>query len=777
MKKLLNILTSLSLVTVSSASVVACRKGIDFTNQTDDAIKILSVTSLNTEMLVNNGVKIGGNVSQEEIRDLIKMLGIDSILQQNSTGSQFALSFRAFIMANQLLGNISSSIPNYGWINTKLQWQSSHWGFSQLFKRAGNYGVAMNASGWLPTDDDFSLSVTFLDEDKQGWKGGDDLFYARVNINKRIVVDDDGILDVEQSNPNAVWYEPGTDLNSISAADVVEQSTSSQTKNRGNVYQGFVNSSQLIKLEKIYDPDATSVPSSIFTYSPSTVDLVNNMFVVSNIVNKVLENNQQEIADAISNYLLDKPIYIGESVELEHVERRIRNQIYIQMFIGMLKRYDAANDFSEEDLSYANTIMPRWWLHIKSQLTIISELPHLTAEQKAQTTTLIEAWNAYQIKDREGELSGTEISTINQELTAIIKFSKDFATYNSAEVKLALTDLVTKFSMQSTEIVGSAGSETSWNMISDLSNFGANPAYIIKVRYYFKKFDAELDHEDKLTYNPDANKDPISTSTTFISDAGFYNVFYKPRINYLLKDYSTKMLASYKGGYYVPGVESKALLADVFDTALVENNSSFDNGQTNTDNDWFKAAGYLTQFGVTDKNKISIPKLADLVSNNITQKFIDAFSISKTSKYKSIADYDISFDNMVAGQYLLNYGRDQRDDDKAFEEIITGTNPFMTASDLTNNGSSKFRDDVWEYGLSTDLYRFDLIFNKLDSYGFVNPNVSDKGQWWNQTQFSREEIYAGLDIYSETNQNVLDAFKSYWDQWVRNNKNNLDHKF
>gem|GEM_PF-4909853 len=49
------------------------------------------------------------------------------------------------------------------------------------------------------------------------------------------------------------------DGNNISASEPVEQSTNPQTENRGVIYQGFVNSSSLIYLGNIFNPDISSI--------------------------------------------------------------------------------------------------------------------------------------------------------------------------------------------------------------------------------------------------------------------------------------------------------------------------------------------------------------------------------------------------------------------------------------------------------------------------------------------------------------------------------------
>ncbi|ARU91461.1 hypothetical protein SCLARK_00846 [Spiroplasma clarkii] len=754
MKKLLTILMATVVISGSLTNVVACKKGINLTNNTPDSVRMLSITSLNTNMLVRNRVKIGANISQSDLKDLIKLLGLETSMNQSINGPSLGLSFRVVLLANQLLGNISASVPNYQWINSKLQWQSSRWGFNQFLRLSAERGIASNASAWLPTNDDFSLSVTFLDSEKAGWKGAGNPKYARVNINKRIVVDDKGIVDVPKSNADAVWVLPNADPAKLNAAITVEHSTNPQTQNRGHIYQGFVNSSELIDLQDIFDDSITTVPSSVFGYTPSVVDLVNNMFINSNIVNKVLADNQAEIEDALNDYLTNEPIWLGSKVILEDVKTRLRNQIFLMMFNGMLNRYDNKYDYSDSDLEYANQIMITIWEKVRSAVYRIKELEHLEDVAKQRVLVFYESLSDSQEKDRNGELTSSEISAIINELRYAIKISRENGTFGSTEDDIAaMSELKTNFYYSDMD-----GRNHEIKSMANLSNFGANPSQLLNIGYFYQSLDPLEDNVDKLTYSPDKGKDQWSTDQEFISDDGFLNAFYNDRFNKIYPEIA-------KESGWGQGGNDKTVQSEPFDLSKLGDDTDY------SDEDWFAGAGYLDQFKVNDNNKdeISIAMMARLISDGATRQLQDAFAIGFAG--------GISFDNYYQGNFSYSFEDNRKDDDEAFLTLITSEN-FVQLIDLAKNtGKSNLRDTIYDSGLEFGSAEITLyINNSFDSYGNIRLQDKPSLTWWSLQDSSIENHSFNVILNIDNDKGSKGALINYWKSWVMNNPDNLDHK-
>lgn len=277
MKKTFLYLFVSNLIITSSLSLVSC---VWNPNSLSNMQKIMHITSLNTNLLENHNVNIYGKLEQETIEDFIQNVNInfEGSFLEYFTLESFTASLRVSLAASQLLGEISTRVPNLSWVNNQINWQSSRWSINQFAHFSVTQSLAMNASGWLSTDDEFSISVTFLNEDKTGWTGFADEenpVYARINVNQRISVNEEGYLIIDESNPSAIWIDENMDENNISASEPVEQPANKQTENRGVIYQGFVNSSSLIYLRNIFNPDISSIVV-LWSMTPSIIDMVNN---------------------------------------------------------------------------------------------------------------------------------------------------------------------------------------------------------------------------------------------------------------------------------------------------------------------------------------------------------------------------------------------------------------------------------------------------------------------------------------------------------------------
>ncbi|AOG61057.1 hypothetical protein SHELI_v1c11100 [Spiroplasma helicoides] len=284
MKKLVKFLLSFSIVANMVSMTTSCNGSLGFSSSYTNEQKILSITSLTTSLFEKYDVKLMSKLDEDNLAEWKKLI---INLYANTMGYTFTgeeeltkvldASLTQYVMANILLNEVAAKIPALSWINNKVKWQAAKWNYTDLVDaKSPKQPIAKNAAGWI-SDDEWSLSVTFLNSDKTGSQQGETPFYARINVNKKIALQDNSLeVDTKNSNPYSFWRT--SDGNVPDAITPIANSSATQTKNYGVIYQGFVNSSTLIDLSNIiYNSDKNYMPSSFLDFTPSVVDMVNNI--------------------------------------------------------------------------------------------------------------------------------------------------------------------------------------------------------------------------------------------------------------------------------------------------------------------------------------------------------------------------------------------------------------------------------------------------------------------------------------------------------------------
>ncbi len=780
MNKLIMLLGSISISSASLLTVVSCGRTGRMNVITSEQEKITSLTSLKKSSLTENNVKLGGNISTEEIWKLVEALKLTEVIKNNPTATAMIESLRSFVMSNMLLSEIAAKVPGLGWIVQKLQWQNLNWGFNQLYDVDNEKSAfAKNASGWMENNDQWSISVTFLNEDLTGWVGINNPVYARININQKVGVNDDGTVNLENSNPDAVWPDENNKIDGSSAFLPIASSTSDQTKKRGFIYQGFVNSSELINLTDIYDPNKTTLPSGSLIYTPSATDFVNNSILQGDIVNESLKNAKDEIKKAIEKYLLNDPIFISDNMNADHIQIRIKNQIYAVLFKELLLR--RKRDFKEEQLVYSNSLITMYWNSIITKAKRVRDSEYINSDDYNTINNIIEDFINKKDKDlstdfsKDGGLSESEANTVYENLLKIIKFSKNDNDVSKTEVDFAEKNITTEMYKRNYDF-----SSNSFNNGNDIpllkpenyEDFGLNGSYQFKVIYYNKPI-AESDRPD-FTYLSDENKTPFKDD--FISDLGFKNVFTKPRFETLLKTFNKKsnmnnqtLIDDYK--------DSEVNVIEPFNLSEVD-----DNNVKNPS--WFKDAGYLKQWlgDNADDSDWRIKNLLGVINKTSKERLIQIFDTSSKT-HENITNYNLSASNLVFGE-LTNHSNPsspingKSNDDEAFAKLISNKSgnelPFHIV-DVDKNGNSDSRDFIHEAGLENlQPFNLRLMVGTLDTYG-KKVDTLDYSQWWYNDLYdlSSTKLEVWLNIYKSDS--IYQAFVNYWNDNVKNNENNPDN--
>ncbi|AHI53063.1 hypothetical protein [Spiroplasma culicicola] len=787
MKKLLNLLMISSLVASSTSVVVSCRGGAGMSVDYTDQEKMLAITTLNTQKLKDSAVKLGGNISKDQVESLLKLLGINTE-GSSSARAVMTASVKAYIMANQLLSQISAKVPGYGWINSKLQWQSQRWGFAQLFSEdteKAQQAMGKNASGWLKNENEWSLSVTFLNEDLIGWNGRGNPKYARVNINKKIDVDLDGNVVLENSVPEAVHRTDPT--MTVSALTPVEQSTHEQTKGRGYVYQGFVNSSSLIDLDGIYDPNDTSIPGSIFSYTPSATDFVNNLLLDSDIENDILIQDKDIIESALNDLLLEEPIYLSEGMNIAHIDVKLKNRIFAALFTGLLDRKNPERGFTEEDLIYANSIMPSYWSQIMSKIKQILNAGYLNDTENAELKEIESTFSQYRSIDLEElglGLTRAQIDEVYEKLLKVIRWSHNDKAINTGEMSFAVGSLRMNVYKRVPSINGGGNGESSLinlNNVDAYRNFGFNGTSQLVVNYYNQIMPEE--EASKLSYDPDGAKNPLNGDEEFISDKGFKNVFFKPRFETLLQEYNlthNQTLVDNNLVFETPN-GTNTLTVEPFDLDEIKNIDDIDSDI------WYENAGFYRPGNSHDDWRIA--ELINYILQSSKKQLIDLFNPEPTNsgkiKQNNIGNYDISTKYLIDGVYdnwnILPKVTDweQKDDDIAFYELLSKDyQPFHITDSIKDGGSSTLRQNIYLNGLISQQNSYSpelrIMRGNVSTYGEILDTLAHD-QWWKSSNYNSDvsQIYLYLNLGSDLN--TVNAFKAYWDRHVRNNYSNPDH--
>lgn len=804
-----------------------------------DNQKILSLTVLNTQKLVDYGVKIGSGVDFEKAELMLKALGLyDAIKYGNKlTASIMTSSIRTYIMSNQLLTQIAQKVPGFDWLNSKLQWQSSRWNVKDLVKASSEkQAFGRNAAGWLENDE-WSISVTFLDDKLEGWVNPLDApYFARININRKIAVNYDASVDESESTKGAIWTNPETGK-TPTAIEPIKASTHPHTKNSGAIYQGFTNCSQLIRLADIFDKEDNSLPASIIGYSPSISDFVNNTLINSLLINKILKDKKQEIEDKVSQNLKDKPIILSESSNIIDINNRMRNQVFSVVFIELIKRNNKFEGF-EEILDEDRIECERAWNYFFEQLITNSKsIARQQTEEasKNKFTDLANYFNDISKKNSDKLVKIEEIKDIDQKMDEVFWASKDLKAeggeqkdFTSTDFKLTMHNFSTNF-----DDFENNKDPKDWtfkdNVLSSESNlkyFGLNFSSLFRMNYFYKSIIKEdLNDTEQLAkywYDPDTKKllqMPSSNinefanwinDNEFISDVGFKNVFIDTRISIMLKHFILSNQeeidsknTSNEGNFYVdPFVKTDG--SDVnseseFLELLTNKNKNVDNNGDNLrirhlnnimTNEIDNRIENILLVGLNDQLQNSDTTRDKIINRNLWSYNLSSDFYDSEGNYiwnKIMKHYNATDDPFIQ-KAIFNKISEHNDDDIAFAEHLKRLKdnnlelPFhATLVNSIGSGASNFDDKIYSDGLSgfnnnSVNANITIQFNSkiLNNYGEIYGDYKN---------LNKKTWWKGEDPKIQKTDFVFNLkiymnddgkISSYWDNLVRYNDKNKD---
>ncbi|AGR42281.1 lipoprotein [Spiroplasma diminutum] len=751
MKKICSFLGAISLTAFTSSTVVACNGGLDMSLKYSDQQKINSIYNLKTEDLTKNGVKINQLINSEDIDKIFESLGLNEIVANHPEGAIIKKSIGIYIMANQFLNEISSKVSGYGWIANKLTWQSQ-WAIKDMLKD-GSTSIFNNVSGWMTDkNNQWSLSVTFLDEDKMGWNGVNPLKYARININRMLVSDSAGFVEKESSNYEGIY---GTDPN------VQSGFINPNNQELGVIYQGFANSSRLLDLSEILNETPGSIPVGFFNYSPSVADFVNNKIINLDFGNLILQNSKQEIEYQLNEYLLDNPIYIGEGLNYSQIDDIIKNQIYLVLISNAIDRENLENEnggplFDQDEKEEAATLLPAMVSKLQISLENLSKNDWITQETKVE----IEAINSILedvIKNKYNFINPDQKDQFKLHFKQIIINSRNLNDPNSGQFKFYVGDI-------SATLYKAATSTPDNNEIlsseSAYTNFGYDSSYKFKV-YYWSKV-TPITGKENQWYSPD----DLRPKNEYISDKGFRNIFWSNRF---LNTYNTEkplLLLQY--------FEKVGRAIDIF-----EFDDSIQNPTLDDVNNKMRIA--LEKAVSLDKNNNSenlsddswrIYHLMALINNSATKMLKDIFSIDENGILE-IHNQQISLDYSKNPNSL---DPKNADDDIAFGELINNEQIPFIVNDFSRTNKGNARSGIYENGINW-LWRGEAIsltmfIGRTNIFGKrFDISLDNMNQWWNQSGRDSQEHQFLIKIPNQY-QGLLEY---YWNQYVAKNPNNQDY--
>ncbi|AGR41403.1 hypothetical protein [Spiroplasma taiwanense] len=754
MKKLCLIFATLSILSFSTISVVACNSGLGtFSNYTDEE-KMVGIRNLTKDMLESNGVKIKRGISNDDIDALIEAFDLTELIENNEDSDIAILlksSLTMYVMSNALLNEISSKIPGYGWISTKLSWQSQ-WGLKDLIDK-GKIGASNNVSGWMPSLNSWSLSVTFLNEDKTGWAGDNLPVYARININKKLVATKDGEVCTEQnyqslgcsdySNPEGVWGN----------GEFLSRETV-QHDRVGSIYQGFVSSSELLSLENIFVDEIGKIAPGVINYSPSATDFVNNLIYSLDFTNILLAASKKEVEEQFNNYLNEEPIFLSEGLETTDVYLRFKNQLYIVLFSQALNRRNLTNDdgtqlFTDDDLEYSKILMTKMFNDLQESLEEILKT-NLIQEILDFKENLENIYNV----DQETGLSQGEIQDFKVKLQEVIKISREANNSSSKEYNFAKEEL--SLNLFKKNAITNVQESLSYN--EQYLDFGYNDDYKFEIQYYGRS-NSEIGRDERW-YKPDEYK-----IQDFIADSGFKNIYLENRF---ISDSS--LISKYN---YEINANSK-FSVDPFGFNIVNNDVS----QTMLDS--LKEAISFGDSGSDLSNVTSsswrIYHLVSLMNKKLNEEINSVFNVDfdpvngQINQTPKIWDKNISLDGIAKSM-------ENRDDDIAFGYLFKQKEIPLAILDVNSNQESNFSQEIYQYGLSVIdnkiSFDFNIFYGKTNSYGKRYDEIIDFTNWWKDS----ERALGTLKVIININDNsIINELKSYWEDNVMKNQDNPDYK-
>ncbi|WP_339020390.1 hypothetical protein [Spiroplasma endosymbiont of Atherix ibis] len=757
MKKLCSFLGVLSLTIVSSSTVIACNGGLDMSLSHTDQEKIVSIYNLTEDQLVKNGVRINSLMTDENIDKVVEAIGLTELINKSPNGAVLKKTLGVYIMSNQFLNEISSKVPGYEWIANKLSWQSQ-WAIKDLVKDE-NTSLALfnNVSGWMTKkDSNWSLSVTFLNEELLGWNGIEDPVYARVNINRKLKSNKDGEVQPKDSNEEAIHLGDDTSYIPNSQDSFLDE----KNPNKGMIYQGYANSSSLFKLEKLLSKESSKLPTGFFNYSPSATDFINNTVINLDFANMVLQNSQKEIESILNQYLLDNPIFLSEGMSSTQVENIVKNQIYAVMLKNSIDRRNLIDSngnpvFIKEQLIEADLI-------IKSMI--------LKLEQNIKRITQENSWIDNQLLKKFANM----IDTLQSENNEFVSVNKD-EFFNS--FRAIIEDSREKDNPESGQYAFFTGwlnanlykTNEQGNLalvkFSDYLDFGYDSSYKFKVHYWSKV--TPVDGSEKQWYSPDDSR----AEDEYIADKGFRNVFLSQRLMNKAYNIETYNVLN----KYQSLLPNESLELDIFG---FDSTSSILN-QANLEAIMLEKLKEAMELGSKNSDQAvaeswRIYHLAALINKYSNYKLHEVFEKAKNSDELEIHTKNVSLDfSKKSINLYTNFAK--ADDDIAFYELLKNKQINLITNDYKEWINSTIRENVFVQGIET-LWNYSqtqyIFAGTVNTFGkSIDQDIENINKWWKSSKKSYNQFNYRIAISDKWK----DLLIKYWEKNVSKNKKNPDY--
>ncbi|AUB31819.1 hypothetical protein [Spiroplasma floricola] len=757
MKKLCSFLGVISLTVVSSSTVIACNGGLDMSLNYTDEEKIVSIYNLTEDQLVKNGVQINSLMTDADIDKVVEALGLKELINQNPNGAVLKKSLGVYIMSNQFLNEISTKVPGYGWISNKLSWQSQ-WAIKDLVKDK-NTSLAFynNVSGWMSEKDkDWSLSVTFLNEDLLGWNGVDQPTYARVNINRKLSANKDGEVQEDKSNKEAT-HRNDNSSNTLNSQDAF---LDEKNPNKGMIYRGYANSSSLFKLENILSTQSSKVPTGFFNYSPSATDFINNTIVNLDFTNMVLQNSQDEIEKALNEYLLQKPIFLSEGMSTDQVDTIVKNQIYAILLKNSIDRRNLVDNdgkplFIEEQLKEADIIVQSMITKLETNIkNVLANNPSINTQLLNQFTNMID-----KIKKDNNEFISVNKDNFISVFRNIIDDSRNNDDPESGQFNFSVEWLNANLFKNKNQDNIALANQTHY------LDFGYDSSYKFKVFYWSKT--TPITGNGKQWYSPDDKKN----EDEYIADKGFRNVFLSQRL--LDRAYSQKtynVLSKYQA--------SSSIELDVLGLKDSKVNATEDELEKIMLDKLKEAIALNSTTNFANKNEPvadswRIYHLLALINKYSNEKIYEIFGKDQNDKLE-IHNRNVSLDFSNKG---LNSNTDwaKADDDIAFYELLESKKINLITNDYKESSESVVRENIFnnEIQVLWDFSQKQYIFaGTVNTFGVAkDQKIDDINTWWKD----KERSYGQFEYKIAVEDKWKELLMNYWKKHVSQNKNNPDY--
>ncbi|ASP28060.1 hypothetical protein SCORR_v1c02860 [Spiroplasma corruscae] len=763
MKKFLALLAGITLTSFSIVNVVSCESNPNLDNNYTDEEKIMNIRNLTTSSLKSAGVKVGNSLTSDEVETLFNRLNLKETLDEDAYSRLSTEMVNIYIMANSFLNEISTKVSGYDWIAKKVAWQSQ-WTLRDLFENK-DWGVANNVSGWMEPmykDNGWSLSVTFLDSKTLGWTGDGPPKYARVNINKRLVANEDGDIIDEQSNPDAIRKS------SVNALDSIFESA----RNIGPIYNGYASSSDLILLDDLFQKDNNGLNPGFINYSPSVMDIINNIPLNFDFGNDVLKKSKELIEEELNNYLIKNPIYLNETSDIKMINIVLKNQIYSILFSESLKRRqfkdDEGNGYTKEQMNVANKYVKKLFNNLFTTLTSLLREDFVNSNEESKKFLedfSNQSINFSAIDSTSDGLTDSQIETFKENLLKAFEYSRNTNDVESGQKDFGTTMLTTvnnkidtKNSVLKNEEQGEGSEKVDLasNLVSvnDYLDFGIDNSYKLVITYYSLKVPKKL---EDFKYNPDAT---TSNNDQFYTDLFFKSVFFSHRFKE--NDISTM----------IGTLNKKTSGDDVFNYKLFDLNiSSSDNEVINYMDEMLKKASDTS--GNVSSSDWRVYLMVDYYLKNLSEKL-----------WNILADVNYFHDEGISLDYKNNNSPgvnsySNADDDEAFASLVKNKTINVVLTD--NNGeirNNKLEENLYNQGIDAIIgdisYEFYLYKTSVNIFGkaiyeYLSP----------QNASSNKELYTGIFKASSkvSYDNVINSLRSYWNKNVKENSENPDSNY